>query len=110
MIKIIIGLVSLMLANILLGATLAKFKKEFKKKIFFNGMFKGACIILGCLLMYICAYLNQDILVASINGNNVNLMEGMNTIFIAGIVIYSVKDLKKLADILNISTDIEEEK
>lgn len=108
MFKIIIGLISVMLANILLGATLAEFKKEFRKETFFNGIFKAGCIILGCLLMYACAFLNQDILVASINGSDVNLLEGMNVIFIAGIILYSVKDLKKLAEILNIKTNIEE--
>ena len=32
MIKIIIGLISVMIANVLLGVTLAKLKKEFNKE------------------------------------------------------------------------------
>lgn len=106
MIKIIIGLVSAMLANVLLGVTLAKLKQEFKKEKLLSGLVKYLGIILGVLLMYIAGYLNPDIVVANINGIKVNLMAGIEVLFISGIVYYGVQDLIKLKNLLGLSNDI----
>ena len=75
MFKLVMALIGTMLANIFLGASLAQIKSEFNKKILINGIFKAGCIIIGFLLMIGSAYLSEDIIVASLNGNDMNLLE-----------------------------------
>lgn len=108
--NLIIGLVGTMVANILLGATLSKFKKEFSWKNLLAGLFKASCIVIGCILMYVCSYYNPDIMVANINGMNVNLITGMKALFVAGIIMYGMQDLNKLKNLLKVSTLIESKK
>lgn len=106
MIKIIIGLVSVMLANVLLGVTLATLKKEFKKEKLIEGLVKYGSMILGVGLMYLTGYLNPDIIVTNIDGVEVNLMTGINVLFISGIIYYGMQDLVKLRDLLGLSNNI----
>lgn len=106
MIKIIIGLVSVMIANVLLGVTLAKLKQGFKKEKLLSGLVKYLGIVLGVLLMYLTSYLNPDIVVANINNVEVNLMTGIEVLFISGIIYYGMQDLIKLKNLLGLSNDI----
>ena len=108
MLKIIIGLICVMVANILLGSSLATLKKEFSKKKFWNGFFKCLFIVISVCLMYLCSYLNPEIMVANINDQEVNLISGMEILFIAGIVYYGFQSLVKLKDLLQLKTDIKE--
>lgn len=106
MIKIVIGLISVMIANVLLGVTLAKLKKEFNKEKLLNGLVKYLSIVLGVLLMYLAGYLNSDIMIANINNVEVNLMTAIEVLFISGIVYYGMQDLIKLKNLLGLSSDI----
>ena len=106
MLNLFIGLVATMLANVLLGITLAKLKQNFNKKKFLEGLVKVISILLGIGLMYLTSYLNPDILVANINGTNVNLIDAIKLLFMAGIVMYGSQDLTKLRDILKLKTEI----
>lgn len=106
MLKITIGLISVMLSNVLLGVTLAKLKKEFNKEKLLNGLVKYMSIVLGVLLMYLAGYLNSDIMIANINNVEVNLMTAIEVLFVSGIVFYGMQDLIKLKDLLGISNDI----
>ena len=106
MIKIVIGLISVMIANVLFGVTLAKLKKEFNKEKLLNGLVKYLSIIIGVLLMYLAGYLNSDIMIANINNVEVNLMTAIEVLFVSGIVFYGVQDLIKLKDLLGLSNDI----
>lgn len=106
MIRLSIGLVSVMIANVIMGMTLAKLKSNFSKKKCLEGLVKIASIVISILLMYLCSYLNADIMVASINGMNVNLMDGIKLLFTAGIIYYGSQDLIKLKDILQVKTEI----
>ena len=106
MIKIIIGLICVMIANIVLGSSIATLKKEWNKEKFINGITKSGFIILGCGLMYLCSYLNPNILAI----DDMNLIDAMKTLFIAGIAMYGAMDFKKLAELLKIKTPSEEEK
>lgn len=106
MIKIIIGLISVMLANVLLGVTLAKLKKEFNKEKLLSGVVKYISIVLGVLLMYLAGYLNSNIMIANINNVEVNLMTAIEVLFVSGIVYYGMQDLIKLKDLLGLSNDI----
>ena len=106
MINLAVGLSSVMIANVIMGTTLAKLKSQFSKKKMLEGLVKIASIIISILLMYLCSYLNADIMVASINGMNVNLMDGIKLLFTAGIIYYGSQNLIKLKDILNLKTEI----
>lgn len=106
MIKLSIGLVSVMVANIIMGMTLAKLKSKFSKKKCLEGIVKILSIVISISLMYLCSYLNSDIMVASINGMNVNLIDAIELLFTAGIVYYGSQDLIKLKDILQVKTEI----
>lgn len=108
MIKLSIGLISVMIANVIMGITLAKLKSQFNKKKCLEGLVKIASIIISILLMYLCSYFNADIMVASINGMNVNLIDAIELLFTAGIVYYGGQDLIKLKDILQVKTEIKD--
>lgn len=108
MIKIIIGLLCVMFANVLLGAKLADLQNKFSWKKLWAGVFKSVCIVVAVGLMYLCSYYNPDIFVASINGVNVNLITGMEALFIAGITLYGYQDLNKLQKILKTKVDIQQ--
>lgn len=69
MLNLFIGLASVMLANVLMGVTLAKLKKNFNKKKMLEGLVKVVSVLSGIGLMYLTSYLNPDILVANINGS-----------------------------------------
>lgn len=106
MLNLFIGLVSTMVANVVLGMTLAKLKQTFNKKKMLEGLVKIVSILAGVGLMYLTSYLNPDILVANINGTNVNLIDAIKLLFMAGIVMYGSQDLIKLKDILKLKTEI----
>ena len=106
MIRLSIGLVSVMIANIIMGMTLTKLKSNFSKKKCLEGIVKILSIVVSISLMYLCSYLNSDIMVASINGMNVNLIDAIKLLFTAGIVYYGSQDLIKLKDILQVKTEI----
>lgn len=106
MLNLFIGLASVMLANVLMGVTLAKLKKNFNKKKLLEGLVKVVSVLSGIGLMYLTSYLNPDILVANINETNVNLIDGIKLLFMAGIVMYGGQDLIKLKDILKLKTEI----
>ena len=106
MLNLFIGLVATMLANVLLGMTLAKLKQSFNKKKLLEGLVKIVSILAGVGLMYLTSYLNPDILVANINGTNVNLIDVIKLLFMAGIVMYGSQDLIKLKDILKLKIEI----
>lgn len=106
MIDLLIGLVAAMVANFLLGTNLATLKDEFDKNKMKSGLLKIAGIVLGVVAMLGCAYLTNDIMVININSQNVNLLDAMRTIFIAGITYYGAQDVSKLIKILNVKVPV----
>lgn len=106
--ELFIGMASVMLANVIMGMTLAKLKSSFNKRKCLDGFIKIASIIISILLMYLCSYFNADIMVANINGVNVNLTDAIKLLFTAGIIYYGSQDLIKLKDILQLKTEINE--
>ncbi len=76
--------------------------RSMDKEKLINGLAKALCIVVGISLMYLCSYLNPDILVTNINGTNVNMIDGIKLIFTAGIMLYGAKDLIKLKELLGV--------
>ena len=85
---------------------MAKLKQNFNKKKLLEGLVKVVSVLSGIGLMYLASYLNPDILVANINGTNVNLIDAIKLLFMAGIIMYGSQDLIKLKDILKLKTEI----
>ena len=106
--EIIIGLICVMASNILLGASLSKFKEEFSKEVLFKGIFKAICICLGVSLVYLCGYLNPNILAVNIEGVSVNLVDALRILFTGGIMYYGCQCILKIKDILKVDTTVDE--
>lgn len=102
--NLIISLACVMLANVIFGSSLAKIKKEFNKKTLLNGIYKVFTIIIGTLLMYLMSYLEPDMLVVSLNDMNLNMKTAIETIISTGVVMYGAMDLKKIAQLIGVST------
>lgn len=108
MVNLLLGLVTAMVANFLLGTNLATLKDEFDKKKMLSGLLKIGGVVLGVGAMLGCAYLTKDIMVININNQNVNLLDAMRMIFIAGITYYGAQDVSKLIKILNVKVPVAE--
>ena len=108
MFGLLLGLICLMFANFLLGTNLATLKKEYDKDKMASGIVKIGGVILGIIFMLGSAYLTKDIIVANVNNQNVNLLDGMKYVFMAGIVFYGAQDVNKLVKILKVNVPISE--
>lgn len=108
MFGLLLGLICLMFANFLLGTNLATLKKEYDKDKMVSGIVKIGGVILGIIFMLGSAYLTKDIIVANVNNQNVNLLDGMKYVFMAGIVFYGAQDINKLIKILKVNVPISE--
>ena len=108
MFGLLLGLICLMFANFLLGTNLATLKKEYDKDKMVSGIIKIGGVVLGIVLMLGSAYLTKDIIVANVNNQNVNLLDGMKYVFMAGIVFYGAQDVNKLVKILKVNVPISE--
>lgn len=108
MFGLLLGLICLMFANFLLGTNLATLKKEYDKDKMVSGIIKIGGVVLGIIFMLGSAYLTKDIIVANVNNQNVNLLDGMKYVFMAGIVFYGAQDVNKLVKILKVNVPISE--
>lgn len=108
MFGLLLGLICLMFANFLLGTNLATLKKEYDKDKMVSGIIKIGGVVLGIVFMLGSAYLTKDIIVANVNNQNVNLLDGMKYVFMAGIVFYGAQDINKLVKILKVNVPISE--
>ena len=108
MFGLLLGLICLMFANFLLGTNLATLNKEYDKDKMVSGIIKIGGVVLGIVFMLGSAYLTKDIIVANVNNQNVNLLDGMKYVFMAGIVFYGAQDVNKLVKILKVNVPISE--
>lgn len=106
MIGIITGVASLMLANILMGMTRGYLKDNFNKEKLVGGIIKSLVLLAAVMLMCLAAYINPDVLVASVGGIDLNLWGAMKSVGIAGIIRYGVDCLKKLVSILQLKVEV----
>lgn len=107
MINLIIGLISAMLANILLGTTLAKLKEEFKKKKFYDGIFKAITIAIAVILMLVCGNYNKDLII-NLQGIKLSINEAIILLFKTTLIAYITKDIKAIIDLFGIKISKEE--
>ena len=99
-IKIGVGLLLLILANIILGSVTAIIGGSWSWKKFWRGVYKGLIIVLALILVYIAGYLNPDMIVIPINDQKVNLMSAILLILTSAFIWYGRDVITKLKDIL----------
>ena len=96
-----IGLVLLIAANIALGSVNAFMEGAWDMMKFRNGCIKGGVVAASLIAVYYAGWLNPDLLVIEAEGQTVNLM--------AAFTAYAVDVLKKLKDMLSTATPGKEE-
>ena len=106
MVKEVIGLILIMGANIVLGTSLAQLKEAFNNKSFYSGIYKAVSIIISVILMYICSILNKDIIIATINGINYDLLNLIKFISQAGIMYYGLQSMQKVIQIIGLKINL----
>ena len=103
-IRLAVGLVLLIAANIALGSINAIIACEWDLVKFRNGCIKGGVIALALIAVYFAGYLNPDLMVVEVSGQTVNLMTAVSLVMLAAFTAYAVDVLKKLKDMLSTAT------
>ena len=113
-VRVGLGLVLLIVANIGLGSTGAIIDGTWDRVKFRNGCIKGAIVALALVAVWFAGYLNPDLFVVEADGQQVNLMTAVYVALLAAITAYAVDVVKKLKDMLTTVTpgakDMETEK
>ena len=105
MVKVILGLFCVMVSNILFGVTLAKIKGMFNKDKLITSFVKYISLIIGVFFLYIAGMLNENVIVAQIDGVSVDLVSGIKLLFTFGLMYYGGQSLIKLKDLLGIKIE-----
>lgn len=103
-VKLGIGLLLLVLANIGLGSVSAFIDMTWDWVKFRNGVIKGAVVVIALVAVYYAGYLNPDLLVVEAGGQTVNLMTAINVVLMVTFAAYAVDVMKKLKDMLTTVT------
>lgn len=103
-IRIGLGLLLLILANIALGSINAIIEGRWDYMKFRNGCIKGGIIAAALVAVYFAGFLNPDLLVIDADGESVNLMTAVYLLLMAAFAVYAIDVLKKLKDMLTTET------
>lgn len=109
-IRLAVGLLLVMLANIALGSVGAIIDGTWDKTKFRNGAIKSAVVALALVAVYIAGYLNPDLLVIEAEGQTINLMSAVHVTLLTAFTVYAVDVVKKLKNMLSTTTPGEPEK
>ena len=96
------GLLCVMLANILLGATAAQLAGEFDKGKLADGLRKILPVLGGLSFMFAAAKLNGGVVVLETGTGSLTLMDGLHMVLLAGFVFYAAQSLEKLCQVIGI--------
>jgi small basic protein len=99
MVRLSIGLVSLIGVNILLGSIDAFFQGNFDKDVFKKGFIKGLVVAISFTVVYFVGVLNPDITL-EIAGQEMTMIMAVNAILLIGFGGYGVQVLAKLKNML----------
>ena len=89
-----IGLVLLIVANIALGSVNAFMEGTWDMMKFRNGCIKGGVVAASLIAVYYAGWLNPDLLVIEAEGQTVNLMTAVHIALLAAFTAYAVDVLK----------------
>jgi len=99
-----IGLLLLILANIALGSVNAFIEGTWDSTKFRNGCIKGGAIAAALVAVYLAGWLNPDLFVVEAEGQQVNLMTAVHIALLASFTVYAIDVIKKLKDMLTTET------
>lgn len=102
--RLAVGLILVILANIALGSTGAIIEGDWDKVKFRNGCIKGGVVAVALIAVYFAGYLNPNLMVVDIDGQTVNLMTAVSLVMLAAFTAYAVDVIKKLKDMLTTTT------
>lgn len=103
-VKLAVGLVLLIAANIGLGSIDAIINNTWDLMKFRNGCIKGGMVAAALIAVYFAGFLNPDLLVVEVDGETVNLMTAVYIAMLAAFAAYAVDVLKKVKDMLTTET------
>ena len=103
-IRLAVGLVLLIAANIALGSINAIIACEWDLVKFRNGCIKSAVVAAALVAVYFAGYLNPDLMVVEVSGQTVNLMTAVSLVMLAAFTAYAVDVIGKLKDMLSTAT------
>jgi len=96
------GLVCVMMANILLGATAAQLAGEFDRDKLADGLRKILPILGGLGFMFAAAKLNGQVVVLDTGTGSLTLMDALHLVLLAGFGFYAAQALEKLCRVIGI--------
>lgn len=104
-VRVVLSIACLMIANIIMGKKLADFKNEYNKEKLVGGISKAIFSLLGLALVYVST-LVCPMEVAEINGQMVTTLNGAVLLLKAANVLYGCKVLIKIKDLLMVSIQV----
>lgn len=103
MIRITIGLLVFMLANVTLGSVNSMFDKSFNAKKFFSGVGKALVILLVYVSVYVAGAINSDVLVMQIGEIEADVVTAIYLVAVSGYIFYGAQLVDKLRTLLGIN-------
>ena len=103
-----LSLLILALINITLGSITSIFQQQFDKIKFLRGFIKASIIVLSFVGVIYVGSLNPDIVVISVNNQNVDLYTGTKMLMLTGYLFYGKQVLIKLSSFVSGNYKIEE--
>lgn len=104
-IKLAIGILLFMFANIIAGSYQAWAEGKFDKATMEKGIKKALIILLGFGVVYGAGMLNPDVLVMDIDGTKVNIMTAIYSGALLAFVAYGKQAIEKLFKIVMSNVD-----
>lgn len=104
-IRVVLSLICLMIANIIMGKKLADFKQEYSRDKFIGGISKAFFFLLGLVLIYGSTMI-FPMEVAEINGEMVTTLTGTTILLKAANLLYACKVLMKIKNLLSVNVPI----
>jgi len=95
------SLLILVIVNIVLGSLSGLFNKQFDKTKFFQGICKGAIIVISFILILIVGRLNSDILIVQVNDQNLDLATATQMLMASSYAWYGLEIYKKMTGLLS---------
>lgn len=99
-VRLAVGLVLLVAANVVLGSLHALFDGTFDKVKLRNGIIKGVIIAACFIAFYVAGRLNPDIVAIELEGEVVNVATAANLAMITAYVLYAKDVFAKLSKLV----------
>ena len=99
-VRLAVGLVLLVAANVVLGSLHALFDGTFDKVKLRNGIIKGVIIAACFIAFYVAGRLNPDIVAIELEGEVVNVATAANLAMITAYVLYAKDVFTKLSKLV----------